>query len=214
MKKELRLTSFFSLVTIPVMILAIVLLVVIYRLVVIESLQKQVEQNNVVVAKSLSNVIWEQIKVLELKPENKESWTLNNIYIDVITQDIYQYLRGTPVLKVKVYNQDGRTIYSTEKKQVGEMKPDNYPGTIAAKTGEPISSLLHRDNFYSINGEISDVNLLATYIPKFKKGTSEVEGVFEIYTDITDSLLDIYIYPGLFSLIYHGQTCRQNYFQQ
>ncbi|MCK4586126.1 MAG: hypothetical protein KAU29_02230, partial [Gammaproteobacteria bacterium] len=92
MKKDLRLTSFFSLVTIPVMILAIVLLVVIYRLVVIESLHKQVEQNNVIVAKSLSNVIWEQIKVLKLKPENKEGWTLNNIYIDVITQDISQYL--------------------------------------------------------------------------------------------------------------------------
>ena len=173
------------------MILAIVILVVIYRLVVIESLQKQVEQNNVIVAKSLSNVIWEQIKVLELKPENKEGWTLNNIYIDVITQDIFQYLHGTPVLKVKVYNQDGRTIYSTEKKQVGEIQPDNYPGTIAAKTGKPISSTLHREKFHSINGEISDINLLATYIPKFKKGSKNIEGVFEIYTDITDSLKNI-----------------------
>ena len=33
--------------------------------------------------------------------------------------------------------------------------------------------------------------MLATYIPKLKKGTSEIEGVFEIYTDITDSLQNI-----------------------
>ena len=173
------------------MILAIVLLVVIYRLVVIESLQKQVEQNNVIVAKSLSNVIWEQIKILELMPENKESWILNKIYIDVVTEDIYQYLQGTPVLKVKVYNTDGRTIYSTEKKQVGEMKPENYPGKIAANTGKPISALTHRDKFYTINGEISDINLLATYIPKFEKSSGKVEGVFEIYTDLTGPLQSI-----------------------
>ena len=173
------------------MVLAIVLLVVIYRLMVIESLHKQVEQNNVTVAKSLSNVIWEQIKVLELTPKSKESWTLNDIYIDVITQDIYQNLHGTPVLKVKVYNKDGRTIYSTEKEQVGKVKPENYPGKIAANTGEPISSTMHRDKFYSINGEISNINVLATYIPKFEESSGKVEGVFEIYTDITESLKNI-----------------------
>ena len=125
MKRKLRLTSFFTVVSIPVMVLAVVLLVFIYRLVVINSLERQVEINNVTVAKTLSNVIWEQIRVLELSPENKESLMLNEIYADVIDRDIYKYLHGTPVLKVKVFNIEGKTVYSTDKKEIGVVKSED-----------------------------------------------------------------------------------------
>jgi signal transduction histidine kinase len=173
------------------MALAVVLLVFIYRLVVIDSLQQQVEQNNIIVAKTLSNVIWEQINVLELMPESKESLVLNDIYSAVIDQDIYKFLNGTPVLKVKFFNTKGKTIYSTDKKQIGIQKPANYPGSISAKTGKPISSLSFREKFESIDGVLHNIRVLATYIPTYKKNASNVDGVFEIYTDVTEPLKNI-----------------------
>jgi len=190
-KKDLRLTSFFTLVSIPVMAVAIVLLVFIYRLVVIDSLQEQVEHNNIIVAKTLSNVIWEQINVLELMPENKESLMLNDVYSEVIDQDIYKFLNGTPVLKVKFFNNKGKTIYSTDKKQIGIQKPANYPGSISAKTGKPISSLSFREKFESIDGVVHNIKVVATYIPTYKNNASNVDGVFEIYTDVTEPLKSI-----------------------
>ena len=188
MKKDLRLTSSFALVSIPVMALAVVLLVLIYRLVVINSLEEQVEQNNIIVAQTLSNVIWEQIDVLELMPENKKSLMLNDIYSDVIDQDIYRFLNGTPVLKVKFFNTMGKTIYSTEKKQIGVQKPRDYPGSIAAETGKPISSLSYRETFDSIDGVLKNINVVATYIPTYKKGNENVDGVVEVYTNVTEPL--------------------------
>lgn len=204
MKKDLRLTSFFTVVSIPVMVLAVVVLVFLYRLVVINSLENQVEQNNITVAKTLSNVIWEQIRVLELSPDSKESLMLNEIYADVIDKDIYKYLHDTPVLKVKVFGIGGKTIYSTDKKEIGIVKSKNYPGRKVVNKKNPISVMSHRDTFSSIQGKLSNIEVLATYIPKYVGSSSEssgsseqrpahniVEGVFEIYTDITEPLKNI-----------------------
>ena len=197
MKKALRLTSFFTVVSIPILVLAVVLLVFMYRLVVINSLEKQVESSNITVANMLSNVIWEQIRVLELSPENKQSHMLNEIYADVIDQDIYRYLHDTPILKVKVFNIEGKTVYSTDKKEIGIIKPKNYTGRKVVNRKTPISSMSHRDTFSSIQGELSGIEVLATYIPKFSENNEEnsdpeyageVEGVFEIITDITEPL--------------------------
>lgn len=197
MKKELHLTSFYSLVSIPVLILAIVLLVFIYRLVVLESLQRQVEVNNITVSKSLSNALWEQMKVLELSPDSKESWAMNEIYVNVISRDIYEFLHGTPVLKFKLYSVDGKTIYSTDENDIGVIKPEDYPGNVAKNTREPVTVRYHRDKFQSIDGELSHVDVLATYIPKFEdhalgpEHLHKVEGIFEVYTDITGPLKKI-----------------------
>jgi len=116
---------------------------------------------------------------------------LNDIYADVIDKDIYKYLNGTPVLKVKFFNTEGRTIYSSDKDQIGVIKPADYPGSVAAKLGKPISSLSHRDRFDSIEGELSNVKVLATYIPTYEINTSKVDGVFEIYTNVTEPLNNI-----------------------
>ncbi|WP_455199591.1 sensor histidine kinase [Kaarinaea lacus] len=197
MKKDLHLTSFFSLVSIPVLILAIILLVFIYRLVVLESLQRQVELNNITVTKSLSNSLWEQIKVLELSPDSREGWAMNEIFVDVINKDIYEYLNGTPVIKFKLYNIDGNTIYSTAKEEIGKGGPDGNLLKEVLSTRQPVSLRTHYEEFHSIGGRLTNVKVLATLIPKFEndglvsRPDRGVEGVFEVFTDITQPLKKI-----------------------
>jgi len=187
MKQDLRLTSFFSLVSIPVIILAIILLAFIYRLVVLEGLHRQVEQNNITVTKTLSNAIWEEIRVLELSPDSSEGRSLNNVYVEVISTKIYELLNNTPILKVKVFAINGETVYSTNIPEIGTVKSLDYPGMRVIKTDQPYSSTEHADSFMAINGNLTNVDVLSTYIPVYNKETGIVEGVFEIYTDITDS---------------------------
>lgn len=197
MKKDLRLTSFFSLVSIPVLILALVLLVLIYRVVVLESLHQQVEVNNITVTKSLSNELWEHIKILELSPNSTESWALNEIYVDVFSKDISEYLQGTPILKFKFYSTDGKTIFSTDRNEIGETKADDFPGYEAIYSRKPFSVSYHQGEINSIKGNLSNIELLVTYIPKFEdyalgpEHSHKIEGVFEVYTDITESVDDI-----------------------
>ncbi|WP_455217693.1 sensor histidine kinase [Kaarinaea lacus] len=228
MKKDLHLTSFFSLVSIPILILAIILLVFIYRLVVHESLQRQVELNNITVTKSLSNSLWEQIKVLELSPQSREGWALNEIYVDVVNKDIYEYLNGTPVIKFKLYNVHGRTIYSTAKEEIGKDSLDDYLIKEVLSTRQPVSMRSHYEEFHSIGGRLTNVKVLATLIPKFETNElvpeylRKVEGVFEVFTDITQPMKKIeqslynflvvlvfvfsFIYLALYIMVKHADS--------
>jgi signal transduction histidine kinase len=191
MKNDLRLTSFFSLVSIPILLLAIVLLVFMYRLLVLETLQRQVEQNNITIARSLSNIVWDQIRVLEGMPTTNKAVSINDIYLDIISKDIHKLLRGTSVLKVVFYNNNGKTVYSTDRKEVGDVKPADYVGMRAARYGIPFSSMTQENLFHSIKGDVRDIRLLETYIPKIDEKSNKVEGVFEIYTDVSNPLKEI-----------------------
>jgi signal transduction histidine kinase len=191
MKKDLRLTSFFSLVSIPILLLAVVLLVFLYRLVVLDTLQRQVEQNNITVARSLSNIVWDQIEVLEDMPTSKKATSINDIYLDIISKDVFKFLRGTSVLKVVFYNNNGKTVYSTDRKEVGEVKSESYLGMRTAMNGAPYSSMTKEEQFHSIKGVLRNIILLETYIPKINEKSNKVEGVFEIYTDVSNPLREI-----------------------
>ena len=56
------------------------------------------------------------------------------------------HLRGLTVVKVKVYDMGGRTVFSTDANQIGEDKSSN-PGFQAARFGSVTSELTHRDEF-------------------------------------------------------------------
>ncbi|MDH3600643.1 MAG: HAMP domain-containing histidine kinase [Candidatus Tectomicrobia bacterium] len=95
------------------------------------------------------------------------------------------------VVKVKIYTLDGRTVFSTQASQVGQDKSTNA-GFLSARAGQVASELTHRDTFSAFEQTIEDRDVLSSYLP-IQRGasTSPIEGVFEIYTDVTPLLLRI-----------------------
>ena len=95
-------------------------------------------------------------------------------------------MRGTTVLKIKLYTRDGRTAFSTDPLQIGESKADSG-GFRTALGGTPISVLTHRNQFDAFEGTLQDRDVISTYVPihSVMEGQAHIVGVFEVYQDVT-----------------------------
>ena len=98
-----------------------------------------------------------------------------------------EYMRGTAVVKIKLYNLDGLTLFSTDPKQIGSMASGN-DGIRAASAGRIASTLTHRDTFDAFEGTLENRDVLASYVPMRATAGGRVEAVLEIYSDVTDML--------------------------
>ena len=99
--------------------------------------------------------------------------------------DVLRQMGGLNVVKVKIYNLDGLTVFSTDAKQIGEDKSDNA-GFRRARAGETASDITFRQQFDAFEQVLVDRNLVFSYIPVRTGAGAPVEAVFEVYSDVTD----------------------------
>ena len=180
-----RLFRYYSLASAVAIVAVIVVLVVFSRHNAVNELVVTAEGQNVFLARSFANTLWPRFSsyvmsvagvdgdALRAHPETRE-----------IHDSLLALTEGLPVLKVKIYNLDGLTVYSSEPSQMG-MDKSNNPGFLAAaQQGKPASKLSFRETFSAFSGEVTDRDLVESYLP-IKRGDGTIEGVFELYTDVT-----------------------------
>lgn len=185
-----RLVRFFLLTSVIAMAV-IAGAVVLYRQNEVKRLIVFAEGHNVVLARSFANTIWPRFSSyirstpglngdsLQTRPETRE-----------IHKVLKTLTTGLPVLKVKIYNLDGLTVYSSELGEIGVYKINN-PGLVsAARKGIPASKLTFRDTVSSFEGTVQDRDLVESYLP-IRSGNGSIEGVFELYSDVTPMVASI-----------------------
>ena len=102
----------------------------------------------------------------------------------LLDQDLRKLMKGLDVVKVKIYDLDGLTVFSSDPRQVGEDKSKN-PGYQGARSGEAKSEVTFRDRFDAWEGTLSDRNIVASYVPVRATDEAQVEAVMEVYSDVT-----------------------------
>lgn len=102
-----------------------------------------------------------------------------------IDKSIRAFAQGTDLVKVKIYNLKGLTLYSSDPAQIGEDKSSNAGFKLASK-GRVASELNYRGKFGAFDGEVYNRNLVSSYVPV--RGAQGVEAVVEVYTDRTESI--------------------------
>ncbi len=180
-----NLRRYFSLTSALVIVVVTVLLAMFFRQHAVRELVEYSEQHNVALARSFANVLWPRFSAyvtsdlqadgdaLRSRPKTRE-----------IHEAVETLMAGLPVLKVKIYNLDGLTVYSSEPSQIGADRSGN-PGFLrAARDGAVVSKLSYRDTFSAFSGIVEGRDLVESYLPIRGDG-GRIEGVFELYTDVT-----------------------------
>jgi diguanylate cyclase (GGDEF)-like protein len=156
-----------------------------YRRLAFDALVETETRANVALTKAFANSIWPsyatfvggagKIPPAEL-PKRGE--------IRLLNEELKLLAHGLDVVKVKVYDTNGLTVFSTDPRQIGQDKRTNA-GFVRALGGETASEITFRDHFDAWEGEIADRNIIATYVPVRVQGTTPVEAVMEVYSDVT-----------------------------
>jgi diguanylate cyclase (GGDEF)-like protein len=183
----LRLTRNYSIASLVGIVLVAIALGIFYRTIAVRSLIEHETLTNVSIAQSISNSLWPTYAELVT---NAASIPPSQTGIEDLHKDVLQKIRGLRVVKVKVYDMDGLTAYSTNPSEIGEKKEKNF-GLQKALVGEIASDLVFRDRFSMSEQVITNRNLLSSYIPIRTSPEKPVEGVFEIYSDVTPLVADI-----------------------
>ena len=186
-----RLLHYFSIASAIAIALVTITLAFSFRQNAVADLTRLVERQNVALAQSFANTIWPKYsgyvnsvsgldgEALRARPE---------------TQEIHAALRaltaGLPVLKVKMYSPDGLTVYSSEFSQIGASKKGNADFLSTVRQGVPSTKMSFRETFWTFDGPVTERDLVESYLPIHGPGGS-VEGVFELYADVTAEIRGI-----------------------
>jgi diguanylate cyclase (GGDEF)-like protein len=148
------------------------------------------ERQNVVVANAAANTLMPRFPSLPKVPRDATPSELRERpEVAALHAALREMMRGTDVVKVKVYAPTGITVYSGEVAQIGENKRDNE-GFRRALLGETPSVFTHRDQIDAFEKRLADRDIVATYVP-FQGADKASSAVFEVYTDVTQPLAQV-----------------------
>jgi diguanylate cyclase (GGDEF)-like protein len=150
----------------------------------LDELAELQQRQNVVVARTLANTLMPRYSaILAVPPDLAAAELKQRPEVAGLHAAVRDMVRGTDILKVKVYAPNGITVYSSDAAQIGENKRDNE-GFQRALLGETPSVLAHRDHMDAFEKRVSDLDVVATYVP-YRGADRAQSAVFEVYADVT-----------------------------
>ena len=185
-----NLTRYYAIASLVCIIVAAAILGVFYRHQSVQSLREMAEGRNHALTRVFGNALWPHFVPLLNQDSGHPAINPSDPVIVNLRQQVVALMKDTSAVKVKVYNMDGITVFSTEAKQIGESKHDNA-GFLAAAQGRLASELTHRNQFSAFDKVLESRDVLSTYIPFVPEQSNRIEGVVELYSDITPFLAEV-----------------------
>ncbi|HIJ84608.1 MAG TPA: hypothetical protein HPQ00_10455, partial [Magnetococcales bacterium] len=155
----------------------------------IENLLHMGERQNVALTRAFANSLWPLLKgFLREDARLGSDEILVHSMLASLDYTVKHLVRDLDVVKVKLYDRQGITIYSTNATDMGQSQKHN-PGFLAALAGGVKSQLVFRQQFSSWDGVVEDRDLISSYIPLYHGNA--IQGVLELYYDVSTSISEL-----------------------
>lgn len=226
-----RLLRYFSIASLISMVLAAIVLGTLHQSFEKNHLLRFGESRNVALVQAFSTGNWPQFRSFAKEAKLLDADTLRRKPdIAWLNKSVREAVRNTPTVRVKIFQLDGRILFSTDSAQIG-TNTGKSAGFLSARLGLPSSELARYDKFSTFDGEFVNRDVLASYIPLRSGADAPLEGVMVIYTDVTElqasdegeehlvtlsvvAVLAV-LYGFLFFIVRHaGSVLRKQYEQQ
>ncbi|WP_216351261.1 ATP-binding protein [Leptolyngbya sp. 'hensonii'] len=190
-KRPFRLIRYYTVASLVAFALAIVLLATFYYERVMTDIVALGEQQNVTLATSFSNSLWSELELFLLE---SEALTVDELRqhgaIEKIRQAAKTQMQGLSVVKIKVFNKKGQTIFSTQTDQIGQDKSasESFQRALTGQVSTELENkrLDHTNTLIQLGNANQERKLLSSYIPVYDhRANNQIAGVFELYSDVT-----------------------------
>ena len=196
-QRTFRLTRYFSALSLALILLAGAVLGISARALATHQMSEMAQGDNEAMGRVFIRALWPDFR--ELVQDSYESDVealrarVKALGLEAKTANL---MGPSHIVKIKVYNREGLTIFSSDLRQIGESRKDN-PGFQQALAGRPASELTHRNSFDSFEGARAEVDLISSYLPinladkAEALNVREIPGVMELYQDVTPFVTEL-----------------------
>ncbi|MFK7854323.1 MAG: diguanylate cyclase [Granulosicoccus sp.] len=182
---EFELTKRFSVACLIGVVLVTVSLIFVYRGLTERHLIEHETRANTELAQLFVNGVWSDHRDFVLRSEGTSREKLMaDSGVERLMTDVRRQMRGLQVQKIKVYALDGNTVFSTDTSQIGDDKSENS-GFLSALAGDAVGAVTYRERFDAMEGILTDRDLVYSYVPLRNPDTQSIEGVLEVYSDVS-----------------------------
>ncbi len=195
----------FSIASLVAIVLSSILLGLLYRYIAVSNLIELSQQNNVVLARSIANSLSPRFSSFLHDTANlSEDGLHEHPKFQELHKLILRQIQGLDVLKIKIFDLSGRTLYSTSPEHRGKYADVHFDTAVLAN-GVVTSELVHQHTFTSVNGLVQHRDVVSSYLP-IKAPDGVLDGVFGLYYDVTPLVHDIhnvqwYLFFGVFLIL-------------
>ncbi|HYH42827.1 MAG TPA: bifunctional diguanylate cyclase/phosphodiesterase [Burkholderiales bacterium] len=181
-----NLTRHFSVTSLIGILVVLGVLLLFYRYTALNAIKSHEARNNVTLTQFFGNTVWPPYAGFFASAAGMPRQELmRRPELALLRERVLREMRGLNVVKVKIYDLRGTTVFSTDPKQIGEDKSKNS-GFLTALAGGIASEITFRNKFDAFEQVINDRNLVSSYIPLRQGDGQPVEAVMEVYSDVTD----------------------------
>jgi diguanylate cyclase (GGDEF)-like protein len=185
MVKKFRLLRYFALTSLVGVLVVLASLIYFYRAFTTEALEEHETHDNVAITRIFASTLWPRhSEYVKGAGQQSQQALRSNPEVALLRADVLQQMKGLTVVKVKIYDLHGLTVFSTDEKQIGEDKSDD-DGVKDAIAGKVVSEIAFENQFDAFEKVINDRNLISSYVPIRVDDDHPPEGVMEVYSDVT-----------------------------
>ena len=187
-----NLLRYFSLTSAVVVVIATAGMITIYRHLAVDDIVATAEIENEGLAQSFADQIWPAFASHFGSADATDIETLRTgVETAALQLSLESLTRGLPVMKVRIYTAAGLLAFSSRIEELGAPRsPEEDKALFAAMAGATSSALMRRADYVMPSGSEQDRYLVETHLPILGEN-GELEGVFELHTDVTDLMVSI-----------------------